>query len=317
MTSPAHARSAPLLAPWFRLVEDDDRLLLEHGQEVVVLEGAAVRAFLPALLPLLDGSRSLDEIVACIGEPARPAVVNALEILGRHGLLTEGPALDEGAAGREAVYAFAASHDLPPADVQHRARTARLVIVGDAPVGAEVARLVRRAGIPSIARSPWTVAEGDLVVVAPQSGDVDLLARWNERALAESVAWLPIRPYDGRLSAVGPLVVPGESACHECVLLRRASNLDYRSDFRLIEGVGSTAGADPGLESMVAGVAASIALRWLLAHDTRLPGRLLAVEASPFPSIEVHEVLRVPRCPSCSDVERRAAPLPWHQAQAA
>ncbi len=317
MTARAHARSAPLLAPWYRLVEDDDRLLLEHGQEVVVLEGAAVRAFLPALLPLLDGSRSLDEIVACIGEPARPAVVNALEILGHHGLLTEGPAPDEGTTGREAVYAFAASHDLPPADVQHRARTARLVIVGDAPVGTEVARLARRAGIASIARSPWAAAEGDLVVVAPQAAEVDLLASWNERALAASIAWLAVRPYDGRLAAVGPLVVPGESACHECVLLRRASNLDYRSDFRLIEGIASTAGADPGLESVVAGVATSIALRWLLIRDTRLPGRLHAIEAAPFPRIEVHDVLRVPRCSSCSDVERRAAPLPWHQARAA
>ena len=48
----------PLLAPWYRVVGDGERLLLEYAQSVVVLEGAAVQSLLPALLPLLDGTRS-------------------------------------------------------------------------------------------------------------------------------------------------------------------------------------------------------------------------------------------------------------------
>src|SRR5207247_1374504 len=81
----------PLLAPWYRLVGDGDRLLLEHGQAVVVLEGGAARAFLPALLPLLDGTRSYDDLLDRLGVAARRALDLALDVLSRHGLLVEGP----------------------------------------------------------------------------------------------------------------------------------------------------------------------------------------------------------------------------------
>src|SRR5919199_611482 len=74
----------PLLAPWYRLVGDGDRLLLEHGQVVVVLEGAAVRTLLPALLPLLDGTRTVDELVDRLGAAAREAIELALATLASH-----------------------------------------------------------------------------------------------------------------------------------------------------------------------------------------------------------------------------------------
>ena len=81
----------PRLAPWYRLVEDGDRLLFEHGRSVVVLEGGAVRALFPRLLPLLDGSRTLEQIVARIGTPAAEAVGQAIDLLAAHGLLVDGP----------------------------------------------------------------------------------------------------------------------------------------------------------------------------------------------------------------------------------
>src|SRR5262249_23918384 len=74
----------PLLAPWYRLAGDGARLLLEHGQSVVALEGAAVRTLLPHLLPLLDGTRTYDELAARLGVAARPALDHALETLASH-----------------------------------------------------------------------------------------------------------------------------------------------------------------------------------------------------------------------------------------
>src|ERR1043166_1660931 len=76
-----------LLAPWYRLSWSDDRLLLEHGQTVVALEGGAVRTLLPTLLPLLDGTRTHDDLVARLGVAVRPALELALEVLASHGLL--------------------------------------------------------------------------------------------------------------------------------------------------------------------------------------------------------------------------------------
>lgn len=307
----------PLLAPWYRLVEDGDRLLLEHGQEVVVLEGAAVRAFLPALLPLLDGSRSLDEIAHVLGEAARPAIENALAVLAAHGLLAAGSQPTETDPARAAALALAASHRVPLATVTDRARSARLIVIGGAPVGAEIARIARRAGLASVTRGSWEETSGQLVLVVPTASETRLLPEWNAHALAAGAVWLPILPFDGRLLPVGPLIVPFESACWTCLSLRRASNLDYRTDVDLIDSVPVKATADPGSEAVAAGLAASLALRWLLAHDTLLPGQLHAVEAAPLPRIAVHHVLRVPRCPSCSGVDVKAPPLPWHEARAA
>lgn len=307
----------PLFAPWYRLVQDGDRLLLEHGQEVVVLEGAAVHAFLPALLPLLDGTRTIDELAQVLGAASRPAIEHALEVLGAHGVLGVGAVPAVGDPSRAAALAFAASHRVAPSVVAERARTVVLAVVGDAPVGAEVARIVRHAGLSTVRHAPWDSADGDLVLVAPTPAELPRLAAWNERALAAGTRWCAVTPFDGRLIGVGPLVVPHESACWSCLVLRRASNLDFRTDLARIEAIPTAACPEPGTSAVAAGLAASVVLRWLLAGDTTLPGRLFAVEPAPLPSISGHAVLRVPRCSACSTVETVAQPLPWHEARVA
>src|SRR4051812_40374554 len=83
----------PLLKPWYRVGSMEGRTILQHLESVVVLKGRAADRLLPVLLPLLDGTRSLDEIVAELGEPARPAIEQAVALLNEHGLLTNGVAL--------------------------------------------------------------------------------------------------------------------------------------------------------------------------------------------------------------------------------
>ncbi|HWB23279.1 MAG TPA: TOMM precursor leader peptide-binding protein [Gaiellaceae bacterium] len=306
----------PLLAPWYRLIEDGERLLLEYGQAVVVLEGAAVRTLLPALLPLLDGTRTLDDLVARLGTAVGPAIEAALATLQRHGLLVDGP--EAPSRNRDTADALAAAYSLAPAVVAARLDAAVIGVVGGSSTGVEVARLLRAAGVGETRRVSWEEpAIGDLTVVAPAAGEIRRLDPWNRTALAEGCAWFPVRPYDGRLAAVGPLIVPGESCCYECLGLRRAANLEYGPDLPLIETAPIVATADPAFESLVVALTAHLVLRFVAARDTTLPGTLYAVEQQPAPTIAEHAVLRVPRCSVCSPAERRAAPLPWHAAEAA
>ena len=305
----------PLLAPWYRLVEDGERLLLEHGQAVVVLEGAAVKAFLPALLPLLDGTRSYDKLVEQLGAAARPAVDLALETLASHGLLVEGPEVSPGL--RAVVHGLASAFDLAPAVAAERLAGAAVDVVGLSPAGAEIARLLRASGVGRVSRGQWKVSGGvDLAVVAPAADELGELDSWNRAANESGARWLPVLPYDGRFAAIGPLVVPGESCCYECVLRRRGANLEYGEHLREIERAPVAARADPAFETFVAALAAHLALRWIGGQDGSLPGVLYAVEARPALSLGEHPVLRVPRCPVCSPVERLAAPLPWHEGRA-
>ena len=306
----------PLLAPWYRLVGDGDRLLLEHAQVVVVLEGAAVSTLLPKLLPLLDGTRTLDDLVARLGPAARPAVEGALETLAEHGLIVDGPPASE--AVRPTAHALAAAHGVSPATVEERLRTATVGVVGSGTAAADIARLLRIAGVAEVERRRWTgTAAADLVVAAPAPDELDRLGTWNELALRLSLRWLPVRPFDGRLAAVGPIVVPGESACFECVVLRRATNLAYGTDVHDLDAAPSAATADPGLELWAVAVAAHLVLRWLGGGDRTVAGVMFGIEARPAPSVTEHPVLRVPRCPACSHAHRRAPRMPWHEAEAA
>jgi bacteriocin biosynthesis cyclodehydratase domain-containing protein len=303
----------PLLAPWYRLVGDGNRLLLEHGRSVVVLEGAAVRALLPALLPLLDGTRTRDELCERLGSAVRPAVESALELLAAHALLVEGPAVTDGPGS--SVRAAAAGYGIAPAEAAERLAAARVGVVGLSPAGLGIARLLHASGIADVRRLSWHGGrEVDLAVVAPARDEVEAVPAWNLLALERSLCWLPLRPFDGSIATVGPLVVPGESSCHECLLLRLAANVEYGPELAEIEGVPVAATADAALDALVVALAAHLAVRWVVGHDTTLPGVLHVVEERPEIALTAHHVLRVPRCVACSPAERFAPPLPWHEA---
>ena len=306
----------PLLAPWYRVIGQDERVLLEHAGSLVVLEGAAVRALLPTLLPLLDGTRTLDDLAARLGVAARPAIVHALAVLAGHDLLVEGP--DAAGARRAAAHAAAAAFALTPAEAVERLDTFAVGIVGASPAAAEIGRLLHRAGIEHVRRASW---RGDptveLTVVAPAVDELDRVPAWNRRAARRSTPWLLVRPFDGRVATVGPLVVPGESACHECVLRRRGANLGYGADVFDVEAAPAAAVASVAVTAFLEALAADLVLRFGVGGDPTLPGVLTVVETQPELAVTRHLVLRVPRCEVCSGVDDRPGLMPWHEALAA
>ena len=113
-------------------------------------------------------------------------------------------------------------------------------------------------------------------------------------------------PFDGRFAAVGPVFVPGETACHLCFELRRDSTIAP-----IRETAGGHRPSAAALDAVLAGLAALVALRWLAAGDRDEAGTLIAVELAPELRCTRHFVYRVPRCPACSPAARRAASSPW------
>ena len=112
-------------------------------------------------------------------------------------------------------------------------------------------------------------------------------------------------------------MLPGQTCCYECVLLRRAANSAYGDDLAEIEAAPLAVPTDPALETVAAAVTTHLAVRWLVGADRTVPGVLYAIETRPALHLGEHAVLRVPRCPACSVAERAAPPLPWHTAVAA
>jgi bacteriocin biosynthesis cyclodehydratase domain-containing protein len=306
----------PLLAPWYRVVGDGERLLLEYAQSLVVLEGAAVRTLLPALLPLLDGTRTVDDLTVRLGAPARPAIEAALELLSEHGVVVDGP--DAPADLRAAARRAAAAFRLTPVAASDRLRAATVGVVGSGGARLDLVRLLDAAGIRDLRRLGWGGrGRVDLAILAPAADEFDRLPGWNRAALRNGTPFLLVRPWDGRAAAVGPLVLPGQTCCYECLLLRRGANSGYGADLAEVEAAPLCAPPDPTLDAVTAALATHLAVRWLVGADLAVPGVVYTVETHPGLQLLEHTVLRVPRCLACSVAERASPPLPWHAAAAA
>jgi bacteriocin biosynthesis cyclodehydratase domain-containing protein len=313
---PPDVPALPYLAPWYRVAAEAGKVVLEYGQRIVCLEGRAAERLLPALLPLLDGTRTVDEIVRALGEPVRPAVERALSELAANGVLTEGPPLAPRTPRPFSGTALLLASLRPggPRLVEAAATVAgRLVAVaGEGTAGLEAARLLRSSGV-EVERADSVAPAVDLTVCVPAPAELFRLRDWNAQALSAGTPWLQLLPFDGRYAAVGPLYLPGDTCCYECFRLRRAANLDAGDELRLLEETPASSPTAPALDAVLGGLAALVALSWLVLRDHYAPAAFYAVELVPVLGLTVHHVHRVPRCPACSGLDDVASPLPWYK----
>jgi bacteriocin biosynthesis cyclodehydratase domain-containing protein len=310
----------PYLAPWYRIATSDDEVVLEYGQRIICLAGRAGTVLIPVLLPLLDGTRTLDEIVEVLGEPARPAVEAALDRLDEHDLLLNGPPLPADTpsplSGTVELLVSLRPGEFPLNDVAASLCSRSVVVVGGGPAAVEVGRLLRQSGL-EVQHGDSISAGLDLVVCAPSPAQLPTLELWNRQALASGQTWLQVLPFDGRYASIGPLYVPGETCCYECFRLRRRANLDVGDELALLEATPAGYPAAPCLHALVAGLAATLALEWLVFRDDHAPAAFYSIELGRGLGVNLHHIHRVPRCPACSGLDDVAPPLPWHKEHAA
>jgi bacteriocin biosynthesis cyclodehydratase domain-containing protein len=302
----------PQLKPWYRQAAVGDALVLEHGHAAVVFAGAAATRLLPALLPLLDGTRTVAAIVGELGTAVEPAVQNALRLLQRRGLLLDG---DPAGGGADAATQFLAAigRGVTVAAVRDALVRAEVAVVGASPVAGPIVDLLRRSGADRARHAGWDVeasGRSSFVIAAPGADELDRLAGWNRTAVASGTPWLQVLPFDGRFAAAGPLYVPGESCCYECYRSRRAAASGYGAEYRALDEVPPRAGSTPAFDAIVAGVVAGLALRWLAHRDHYLPGVFYACDGGGT-ALTQHRVYRAPRCLACSGARDAAPPLPW------
>jgi bacteriocin biosynthesis cyclodehydratase domain-containing protein len=315
------APDRPLLKPWYRLSVDEERAVLRYGSSVLELDGAAVTRLLPRLLPLLDGTRTVDEIVDEIGEPARSAVEHAVGLLAAHRLLTERlpDGVDETVRTTLELLSATDPHDRSPTELAPTLGAARVRIVGSGATAVQVADLLRASGLGAVEACAWDEQpHGDdaLAIVAPGANEVPRVRDWNRLALGCGSPWLQVLPYDGLLAAVGPLFVPHQTGCHECYRIRRYANVSSLREAEAPPARGSYPSA-PAVDALLAALTALTAVRSLALAEASAAGMLLAVELSPRLVCSRHVVYRVPRCPSCSRTATSGTPSPWSAANVA
>ncbi len=305
----------PYLAPWYRVAHAPGALLLEYGQRIVSFEGGAAERMLPALLPLLDGMHTVDEVVCVLGEPIRPAVEQALGELAARGLLVEGPPPDD--LAKPVVEAASLLTALLPGATRVTTTVEaiaglKIAIAGEGTAGVEAGRLLRIAGA-GVDRVGSVETGADLTVCAPAPDELPRLTEWNREALEAKATWLALLPFDGRYATVGPLFLPGETACYECFRCRRVANLDGCAELSVVERAPAAYPSSPAVDALLGGLAAQVVLAHLILDDHYSPAAFYAVGLVPAIGVTLHHVYRVPRCTACSGLDDTAAPLPWHK----
>ena len=152
---------------------------------------------------------------------------------------------------------------------------------------------------------------GDLVVVCPDAGGGRLESAVNTLAIEHGFAWVLVRIFGAR-GFVGPLFIPDDGPCYACLAAREEANWADRELTRayverLAHDPSSLAayGRLAACESLVTDVAALEATKYLSRFTSpSLFGTVLSIDFVACRT-ELHRVLRLPRCPSCSPVQRR------------
>jgi bacteriocin biosynthesis cyclodehydratase domain-containing protein len=310
-----------------RLVERPGVLHFFDGHRVVSVRGdeggrRAIRQVIGGALRAADHPAGTStELPVTEPPPAElppGAAEDARELLTRLKLL-DPAAASVGAHGRAsapsvgAQFASAASAGwVGPQLADERLRAIEVHVWDDsgalcAALSASGLRCVPLAGPDRIAHVDTT--RGVVAVAAADQRPLHRLRAANAACLRHGVSWLPVGGYDGASVHVGPLMVPGQSACAECLLRRLAANVEYSGVYHEVADAPS-APTPPALRDWSYSMAALILLRWVAGRDAALPGLLLTLAPDEL-AMRQARVHRVPRCPGCAGPDFVLAPAPW------
>ncbi len=269
----------PVLRPGLRALRRDP-YLLQFGLDWPGVVALPASDELTVLLRHLDGVRTSDEVVArCTGDGADAGVVRQLlEYLERTGLVID--QADAVRGGEDETPASWASVWLstPPgaraADIVARRRAATYAVLGS---GA-VADTVRRA-LAADRLSEYPDRASFLIVAADREPDRDVVDTGLRRGIPHLV--VHVRETTGVL---GPLVVPGTTACLRCVDAGRA-DLDPAWPTLLTAAATGTAdpACDPALAMLVGGWAVREARSWVAGLGSPTVGGTIEVPVGSDP----------------------------------
>jgi oxazoline/thiazoline synthase len=273
------------------LVEPDSVFIIDEQSRSITIGSVPYR-----LAQLIDGVRSTDEIV----DNARAA--GSLEEIYFHlfDLDTRG-----------------AIEECPRLSTEHRSRpldacVARVSVIGPSVSDVQYLRaLLGERGLDvSEDGSQCEVGDG-LLLVAADDYLASELASINRRMIAASKPWM-LAKATGSTAWIGPLFVPGQTGCWECLAERLRAH-------RVVDEYLYSIGRAPAATVEAVPTLVHEAFRHLVADQfiraigggSSLKGQVLTIASDDLAS-QRHSLQRLPHCPSCGDPEhiRRAGPQP-------
>ena len=294
------------LKPWMQLVPfdaDDIGLLSETATQI--FKGA----LLAALLPLLDGTRDEDEIAAALQDRFDLATIYYhIGQLKRKRLIEIAPAQEPSPA-----LVFYERLNGDGALLAPRRRVVVTAVGGMIPQPfAERLSHYESLQVECLDRQPVAADAESLWIVLTPGYLEPALAEFNRQALAANVPWLPCKP-DGLEPCIGPLLIPGATACFACLLHRLRGH--RVSENLVIRKTGNAPRLAQGRThaswDIVCGLL-GLELEKVFAHSphARLSKGVVSLDVASL-RISCHELTKRARCPVCGEqLNRRLSKLP-------
>jgi oxazoline/thiazoline synthase len=277
----------PALQPHIRSVVQPGAgvfLIFEKGHRL--LHGKLTEA----LVPLLDGSRTADEIVDLLKDEAPAAqIYYALLMLERKGYITE---------ARDGIqYPNAGYWSLYDIDAYHVASKLAAARVSIKALGSHVSVEALKNRLAAVGIQ--TSGDGELTVVLVDDYLDPALEAFNSAALANSRRWILAKP-SGYMPWIGPLFNPFETGCWECLAQRQRSHRDLEKRLSQDGSLVLVPPCDtPLTRDLAYTLLASEVLKWIAsAPHCSLVGRVLSIDTRTWHT-ETHILVRRPQCSEC------------------
>jgi oxazoline/thiazoline synthase len=275
-------------------------LLSEHGQSV--LKGRLYEL----VVPLIDGRRSVNNIVEQLRNQAAPAeVCYALTQLERKGYLAE--CEETLPAGEAALWAI---QNIAPQAAARRLAETRVSVtaVGEVAIGPFVAILQ--------CLHVQVGEGGQLGVVLTDDYLRSGLEAYNQEALRGGRPWLLVKSVGSQIW-IGPVFRPGETACWACLARQLRANRTVDMFVQKKQGraepVLASRAFTPATLQIAWNMAATEVAAWIARGESpNLEGKVLTFDLRSWRT-QTHSVMRQSPCPACGppeqDPDRPAPPV--------
>ena len=266
------------------------------------------------LVPLINGDRSVDEIVVTLGDRVSVAeIYYALMLMEQKGYIVENT--ETISPEVEAFWNFL-SVDVSEAEHRLQSTGVSITALGD---------------IPS---QPLSTALQQLNIQVVTSGEIEIvltddylrveLEQINHKALESRHPWMLVKPV-GKIIWIGPIFYPGKTGCWQCLAQRLQANrpletfirgLSLRASKAERQTISSLAptsvAALPSTMQTGINLAATEIAKWLVqSRNQRLEGNIITLDSISW-QIQEHTLTKRPQCSACGNPEHpfEKKPLP-------
>jgi len=343
--------SQKLKALPIQLIETDNDIILKRGCTEVKISGEGVAAAVRTLLAAAAGRGAIrEEICERFATSSRPAAERLIDLLIARHMLVPSDGVESMVTGRESSLDIFYWHfGVSAAEVTRQLNSRQTVIVGVNCISRQLVASLSASGLdnfqvidypllrnlrlfddtarlmadqwPAFAKLPLAYEEWvdgidpqslDCLVATSDFGDQQAMRAWNKLCVEQKCHFLPV-VLQNMIGYVGPLVIPGETACFECLRARQNSHMEDPQTQRAAEGVAFEGQVVTGFHPSMASVLGDLAAIELTKfYSGVLPVRKvgLLIEVNLLATrMTARKVLKIPRCTVCSPLHPRSSTM--------